>query len=270
MPYTIQENHPQCPAGQPFAVVTQGSGELHGCHPSREAAMGQMAALYANVPDAAQSRSAPLRLPVESVPGVHYRSFVPDLEVRPGGEGRTVYGIAVPYNAPTRIDDTLVEEFARGAFNHQLKAANRVKFERGHVERGGTLIGVATTLRDDAAGLYGEWRVSRTAVGDETLALVADGALDQLSIKFRERQNQQLGHGHIRRVKADLGAVAIVTEGAYGELAAAAGVRSKTIPQTAADLDLRHAAERYLAGTGLRELPDHDTELRAIRLGLHG
>ena len=120
-----------------------------------------------------------------------YRSFSPDLQVRAGGDGRTIYGIAVPYNAPTRIDDTLVEQFARGAFNHQLREPARVKFSREHAMLGGTLIGAASLLRDDAAGLYTELRASRTPTGDETLELVKDGALGELSIMFMERQNRR-------------------------------------------------------------------------------
>jgi HK97 family phage prohead protease len=198
----------------------------------------------------------------------HYRSFVPDLEVRSTGDGRTVYGIAVPYNAPTRIDDSLVEQFSRGAFNHQLKAPGRVKFAREHVLLGGNLIGAATLLRDDAAGLYGEFRVSKTPAGDETLELIRDGALDQLSVMFRERQNRRLSGGVVDRVKADCAEVAVVMQGAYGELAMAAGVRSAQLPQAASDLDLRYAAEEYLTAGALPDLPDRELELRAIRLGL--
>ncbi|MEU5721577.1 HK97 family phage prohead protease [Micromonospora sp. NPDC047738] len=155
-----------------------------------------------------------------------HRSFTPDLEVRSGGDGRTIYGIAVPWEAPQRIDDKLTEQFARGAFNHQLRAANRVRVAREHVTLGGTLIGAMQTMRDDAAGLYVELRVSRTPVGDETLELVRDGALRDLSIGFRERQNRRLSGGILERVSADLFEVAVVMAGAYGELATAAGVRS--------------------------------------------
>jgi HK97 family phage prohead protease len=197
-----------------------------------------------------------------------YRSFAPDLQVRPGGDGRTVYGIAVPYNAPTRIDDTLVEQFARGAFNHQLHDPGRVKFAREHVKLGGILIGAGAQMRDDAAGLYGEWRVSRTPAGDETLELVKDGALDQLSIMFRERQNRRLAGGVTERVKADLAEVAVVMEGAYGDLAKAAGVRSAQVPAAALDLDLRAQAEEYLIDSALPDAPDYDLAIRAIRLGL--
>src|SRR5688572_18861627 len=99
----------------------------------------------------------------------HFRSFSPDLSVRSGDGGRTVFGIAVPYNAPTRIDEQLIEQFARGAFNHQLDRPQRVKFAREHVMLGGELIGAASLLRDDPAGLYVELRTAKTPAGEATL-----------------------------------------------------------------------------------------------------
>jgi HK97 family phage prohead protease len=201
------------------------------------------------------------------MPETFYRTFEPDLHVRSSGDGRTVYGIAVPYNRPVQIDDTLVEQFARGAFNHQIRVPSRVKFSREHLLLGGTLIGAASVLRDDAAGLYVELRASKTPVGDETIELVRDGALDQLSVHFRERQNRRLRGGVTERVQADLREVAIVVEGAYGELAAASGVRSRAATGSPVNTALRAQAEEYLLG--LPELPDdHDLEVRALRLGL--
>lgn len=161
---------------------------------------------------------------------VQYRSFTPDLEVRSSGDGRTIVGIAVPYGRPQFISRGLTEQFRRGAFNHQLRAAHRVPLTRDHLPLGGTLIGRATVLRDDAAGLYGEWRVSKTAAGDETLELVRDGALSQLSIGFRERQNERLTGGVIERVTADLREVAVVPEGAYGDAALISAVRAAGLP----------------------------------------
>lgn len=202
----------------------------------------------------------------------HYRSFAPDLQVRSGGDGRTVYGIAVPYNAPVRIDEQLIEQFARGAFNHQLDRPQRVKFAREHVLLGGELIGAASLLRDDAAGLYVELRTSRTPAGEATLELVRDGALDELSIMFREGKNRRLGGGVVERVMADLREVAIVMEGAYGQLATTAGVRSKRSEPgpviSESELDLRQKAEEALAEMKARQLPDYETQIRAIRLGL--
>ena len=200
----------------------------------------------------------------------HYRTFRPELEVRSGGDGRTIYGIAVPYNAPTRIDATLVEQFSPGAFEHQMRAPSRVKLARDHMRLGGTLIGALSLMRDDPLGLYIEGRASRTPIGDETLELVRDGALNELSIMFGERQNRNLPGGITDRVKADLYEVAIVLEGAYGELASTAGVRAAAGSGggPVGDLELLRAAEQYLVPSGLPDLPDHDLEIRAIELGL--
>lgn len=161
---------------------------------------------------------------------VLYRSFTPDLEVRSSGDGRTIVGIAVPYDKPQFISRGLTEQFRRGAFNHQLRAAHRVPLTRDHVMLGGTVIGRAMVLRDDAAGLYGEWRVSKTQAGDETLELVRDGALSQLSIGFRERQNERLSGGVTERVTADLREVAVVGEGAYGDGALIQAIRAAGLP----------------------------------------
>lgn len=165
---------------------------------------------------------------VQTQPQEFIRSFTPDLEVRSagkGGDGRTIEGIAVPYAQRQRITPELTEQFARGAFNHQLNAAHRVRLARDHVMLGGTVIGKAIELRDDAAGLWGAWRVSATPVGDETLTLVRDGVLDELSVGFRERQNRVIAGGVVERVKADLFEVSVVLQGAYGQGAAVTGVR---------------------------------------------
>lgn len=173
------------------------------------------------------------------------RQWMPDLEVRSaahGGDGRTITGIAVPYNKPQQIDSRLTEQFARGAFNAQIAAARRVPFMRNHGPHGGDLIGATTLLRDDAAGLYGEWRVSKTEKGDETLELVKDGALSELSIGFREGQNRKLPGGVLERASATLTEVAIVMAGAYGDSAVVTGVRSE-----APAMDRLRQAEQIVA-----------------------
>jgi HK97 family phage prohead protease len=159
------------------------------------------------------------------------RTFSPLLEVRSaakGGDGRTIEGIAVPYLRRQRIDAQLTEQFAPGAFNHQIRAqaGHRVAFTRDHMSQGGTLIGRATELRNDALGLWGAFRVSATAAGDETLALVADGALSELSVGFRAQKDHTEPDGTITRVRADLVEVSVVLAGAYGEGAQIMAVRS--------------------------------------------
>lgn len=160
------------------------------------------------------------------------RTFESDIELRSsnnGGDGRTVYGRAVPYNAPQFIYDGLTEEFVSGAFDHQLRAAHRVRVAREHVGLGGALIGALRSLSDKSDGLWFEGRVSKTVAGDETLELINDGALRQISIGFRERPHgsRRTPQNVIQRTAADLFEVAFVMEGAYGELAEVAGVRSR-------------------------------------------
>ena len=181
-----------------------------------------------------------------------YRSFTPDLEVRSDGDGRTIVGIAVPYGRTINVpSEGIRERFARGAFNHQLRAANRVAFARDHLPFGGVLIGATKLLRDDAAGLYGEWRVSRTEKGDETLELVRDGALRELSVGFKERRNRMVadsGGPITERVKADASEVAVVMAGAYGRQGAVmTGVRSLQLPDLEDTLELEDEDPREAA-----------------------
>lgn len=192
------------------------------------------------------------------------RSFMPDLEVRSaaqGGDGRTICGIAVPYNRPQQIDARLTEQFAPGAFRAQINAAHRIPFTRDHLPHGGTLIGRTTLLRDDDAGLYGEWRVSKTVVGEETLELVKDGALSELSIGFYEGQNRSLTGGVTERVTATATEVAIVMAGAYGEAATVAEVRSE-----APAVDLRAQLDQIVAGLPVLSV---DADL-LTRASVHG
>lgn len=170
------------------------------------------------------------------VPGEFFtRSFAPLLEVRSaakGGDGRTIEGIAVPYLLRTRIDDQLVEQFAPGAFNHQIRSdgipGHTVFFARDHMSQGGQLIGRALELRNDSLGLWGAFRVSATPVGDETLALIADGVLSELSVGFRAAKggDHVEPDGTVTRVRADLREVAVVMAGAYGQGATVLAMRS--------------------------------------------
>jgi Escherichia/Staphylococcus phage prohead protease len=214
-----------------------------------------------------------------------FRTFAPQLEVRTGAnqDGRTIYGIAVPWNAPMRISDSLVEEFHRGAFDHQTRAAagqlgapvTRIVYAREHMPLGGTLIGRVSMMRNDAAGQYVEMRVAKTPVGDETLELVREGALPHLSVGFRERQdgNLRMAGGIVARTKADMFEIASTLEGAYGDLASAVGVRTAGGEYRgpgsmldAEEAELRAKAEAYLHGLPI--LPDHTDRIRAMRLGL--
>lgn len=51
VPYRIEQDHPDCGADTPWAVVNEDTSELMGCHPTEQAAMEQQAALLAEEGD---------------------------------------------------------------------------------------------------------------------------------------------------------------------------------------------------------------------------
>lgn len=155
------------------------------------------------------------------------RAHQADLEIR--GDGRTVVGIAVPFDAPTPIRDasgSYTELFRRGAFAKTIRErGDRVKFLAQH-DRRAMPLGRATLLREDAAGLYAEFRVSQTRDGDDALALIRDGALDALSIGFRPVKDVwNRDRSMVERTEARLDEVSAVSFPAY-DGALIAGVRT--------------------------------------------
>jgi HK97 family phage prohead protease len=155
------------------------------------------------------------------------RSSAADLEIR--SDGRTVAGIAVPYGEAAEIrsaQGTYRETFQHGAFARTIseRGPERVKFLALH-GRDRLPLGRATLLREDAAGLYGEFRVSKTNDGDQVLELIRDGALDALSIGFRPMRDEwSTDNRSVTRVEAALHEVSVVAFPAY-ENALVAGVR---------------------------------------------
>jgi HK97 family phage prohead protease len=221
MPYHVARSD-QCPASQPFATLKTGTGEVMGCHATQHEAQAQMAALYANEPMARTGGTVTGQ--------IHYRTYTAELELSKG-DGRTIFGIAVPYGVPAKIPhEGIVERFAYGAFAKQVRSGvpTRVPFTRGHVDTGGSVIGITRLLREDPAGLYGEWEVARTRDGEDALELYKMGLYRNLSIGFDEGHNRQVG-GIVERVTSTLREVAMVLKGAYGELAMAQGLRSMPV-----------------------------------------
>lgn len=161
---------------------------------------------------------------------MEYRSFDVDLEVRSRAGKRLVSGIVVPYSKDVRIDESLVERFEPGAFAHQFRAAPRVGLLNLHSNRAGSLpLGHATELRDDAAGLFGEYRIVDSTMGDHFLALIVEGSLREWSAGFEPLRSHVDGEVTVR-TKASLFETAFVPEGAYGAMAAAAAVRERMEP----------------------------------------
>jgi HK97 family phage prohead protease len=156
------------------------------------------------------------------------RAHATDLEVR--SAGRTIVGIACPFDTPTEIDHALSEIIRPGAFARTIaeRGPERVKLLAQH-NSDVLPLGRATLLREDSAGLYAELTVSKTRDGDEALQLVRDGALDGLSIGFGAVRNGYPSNGVIERLEIKLFEISLVSWPAY-DAARITALRGQSAP----------------------------------------
>lgn len=144
------------------------------------------------------------------------RAFAGELHIRADGEGRTISGIVTPFEREARVSDggrPYSERFRRGAFARTIKhRGDRVKLLLQHNSH--EPIGRAVALREDAAGLYGEFRVSSVPAGDQAIELVRDGVLDSFSVGFSPIQHERDGDVVVRTEVA-LREASLVTFPAY-------------------------------------------------------
>lgn len=153
--------------------------------------------------------------------GFLHRTFAADLAV---GDGRTVDVRIVPYGERITHADGFggvakgvpyTEEWAPGAFSHQLKAANRVLANFEHQEGVAGVVGHGLTLRESQDGFYGSFRIHETPAGDTALTLIREKVLAGVSMEALPRKAVKTAAGVVRRVKADLFAVAFTRFPAY-------------------------------------------------------
>jgi len=144
------------------------------------------------------------------------RAFAGDLEIRADRSGRTIAGIVVPFNTPARVSDggpAYLEAFQRGSFAKTIaERGDRVKllYQHNSLEP----IGRATLLREDSAGLYGEFHVSSLNRGDEALELVNDGVIDSFSVGFAPIKHEKRD-GMTVRTEVRMREASLVTFPAY-------------------------------------------------------
>jgi uncharacterized protein len=149
---------------------------------------------------------------------IQLRSYVTGLQIR--DDGRTITGLAAPYGTPVEIHEggrSYIESLTRGAFADDTTDPAAIPLMARHPTSNDVLpIGVTVTLRDEATGLHGDWRVSKTGFGDEVLELVRDGAISGLSIGFVPDQDRwSADRRTVQRLRAHLDHVAIVRVPAY-------------------------------------------------------
>jgi phage head maturation protease len=116
------------------------------------------------------------------------RHHVGALQLRDGGDGRTLVGPVMPWGVEARVVDRgreVVERFQRGALVDVDPA--KVPLTARHPRDAETLpIGRTVELDERADAAWGAWHVSDTALGNEVLALARDGVPLGLSVGFME------------------------------------------------------------------------------------
>lgn len=186
MPWHVVPEHPSCPAAKPFGVVAGHTGEddgaLEGCHPNRDAANKQLAALYASEEDMTAETNSAAR------PDYETRS-VP-FELDQTRDGLTFSGYAAVFNSPTRINSRFEGEFdeviLEGAFRNSLTAKTPVlMFDHGQHPLVGSLpLGVITRAEEDSTGLHIEARLTDNWLVQPVRDAVRDGAISGMSFRF--------------------------------------------------------------------------------------
>jgi HK97 family phage prohead protease len=200
--------------------------------------------------------------PEAPVTGLLHREFAAELTV---AEGRTVDVRIVPYGEKITHNDghgglpkgqPYTEEWAPGAFSHQLNAPNRVVANYEHQEGIGGVIGHGLALRDEPDGLHGSFKIHTTAAGDTALELIRDGVLTSVSLEARPRSAVKLAAGAIRRTKADLVNVAFTRFGAYkNALVLAVREEAKIVDEDLVPADMDPELVKRLRARGF-VLPD--------------
>jgi HK97 family phage prohead protease len=157
-----------------------------------------------------------------------------------GGPGE-IHGYAAVFNQATRIWD-FDEMIAPGAFARTLASNPDVRATIEH-EGGLTTIGRTRngtlSLAEDERGLRVQIRPPDTQAGRDTLTLVRDGYVDQMSFMFRPvLQEWSTGEDgtplrQLTDIELDDGDVSIVTYPAYPQTSAEVRDKAKAVRQEA-------------------------------------
>lgn len=103
------------------------------------------------------------------------------------GDGRTLFGLAVPYDVELDVSDwwdDYTEVFRKGSFAKTISERRHpVPLLVSH-ERRALPIGASNELWEEDDGLHAAFHLSATPKADEVLALVKDDAISGLSIGF--------------------------------------------------------------------------------------
>lgn len=158
------------------------------------------------------------------------------------GDGRTVFGIAVPFGQVIEVDDgdgrPYRERFERGSCRRTIQErGHKIPLLIGHDTRK-LPIGKAAQLEERDDGLHVEFAVSDTTAGNDTLTAIRDGLVGGFSVGFSGIKMRWDGDVLVRTEVA-LREISVTPFPAYSA-AAIGGVRSNDliIPRTVAEARL--------------------------------
>jgi uncharacterized protein len=177
-------------------------------------------------------RAADLELPPDAL-GYQTRTFELIMELRSSGDGRTLFGRAVPYGVTADVGK-FRERFVPGVFSRQVGSGQvaQVKLFDAHADRidGQHPIGKTTRLAEQPDGLYGEWGLYDTSRAEDALKLVRAGEVTGLSVGFKAQGGgtRRADDGTLERHSAHLDHVALTHEPVYAD-AQVLGVRSQMV-----------------------------------------
>lgn len=175
MPYQAKKDD-RCPASKPWGVTKTTDGALMGCHPTEDAAMEQVQALYANEPDT----------DAEPLSDVEHRELDFDVEWRAEGDEIGFTGYAAVWNSPSR-PLPFIEQFSPGAFTRSLNSGRDVKLLVDHNRERLLASRKAGTLRlaEDDRGLRVEADLAPTSYARDLRVLAERGEISSMSFAFK-------------------------------------------------------------------------------------
>jgi HK97 family phage prohead protease len=294
MPWHIEPKHSSCPVSKPWAVVKDSDGKVVGCHPSKESANAQLAALNINVKSevpmsdhpALRAEAAQARFAALATLGPSARELLPMGEskrdnVRFGSEFRTekvtkdgrelfqLEGYASMVERGYEMWDLFgpyTETVAKSAFDETLAARPLVVFRFNH---GGMPMASTQNNRlelwTDSLGLGDRaWLNPERADVQQLVHAVQDGDVTEQSFMFNIDEgtwNDDFTEYRIDRVNLDRGDVGPVTYGANPHTLVAA--RSGELLAAIPNLPRLAAREAYALLSARQDITDPPVTLPA-------
>lgn len=116
-------------------------------------------------------------------------------DMKLSGDEWRVDGYASTFGDKDLGDDIVVA----GAFDRTLARGHKIRFLHSH--RMEMVLGLPKSLTADTKGLLGQFKISRTRLGEETRVLLQDGALDSFSIGYVPKKFDFIEDGQVRQLK---------------------------------------------------------------------